>query len=82
MNHPILSLNDLDVLKKTSHRGWSCHTIDTTFDVHEGPPGLVKALQRICEEAEAESINHQIIVLSDRRGGPDRIPVSSLLALG
>lgn len=82
LNHPVLSLTDLEVLKQTSHRGWNCHVIDTTFNVHDGPLGLSKALHRICEEAEVESLKHQLIILSDRRGGPDRVPVSSLLALG
>jgi Glutamate synthase central domain len=44
----------------------------------------VKELNRICAEA-AEAIverDCQFIVLSDRMGGPDRIPLSALLVLG
>lgn len=82
MNHPILSLFDLEVMKKTTHRGWSCHVLDASFPVGDGPTGLAKALQRLCEEAEKESMNHQLLVISDRKGGPERVPISSLLALG
>lgn len=82
MNHPILSLSDLEVLKKTTHRGWSSHVLDATFPVADGPPGLAKAIQRLCEEAERESVQHQILIVSDRMGGPERVPISSLLILG
>lgn len=66
----------------TSHRGWSSHIIDTTFDVHDGPAGLYRALQKICDEAGEKSLCHQILVLSDRRAGKERVPISSLLVLG
>ncbi|XP_066597072.1 uncharacterized protein [Prorops nasuta] len=80
---PILSLDDLHVLKQTKHRRWKCIVIDATYPVEEGPEGLVKTLDRISEEANHAARNgYQLIVLSDRQSGPDRIPVSSLLALG
>ncbi|KAJ4436798.1 hypothetical protein ANN_16930 [Periplaneta americana] len=81
--HPILSLDDLEVIKATKHRGWKTKVIDVTFDAQEGPKGLSKALDRICEEAcQAAHDNYQLLVLSDRRAGASRIPVSILLALG
>ncbi|KAJ9598085.1 hypothetical protein L9F63_026811, partial [Diploptera punctata] len=65
------------------HRGWKCKEIDITFDAQEGPKGLSKTLDRICEEAcKAAQDGYQFIVLSDRRAGGTRIPVSTLLALG
>lgn len=82
LNHPILSLSDLEVLKNTSHRNWSSYVLDGSFPFEDGQPGLAKALQRLCEEAERESLNHQLLVISDRRGGPERVPISSLVALG
>ena len=45
--------------------------------------GLEPTLKRICEEATAAiEEGHQLIVLSDRSMGPDRMPISSLLATG
>ncbi|XP_045534417.1 glutamate synthase [NADH], amyloplastic [Papilio machaon] len=80
---PILSLPDLEALKKTSHRGWRTHVIDCTYDYTEGPLGLEPALGRVCEEARSAAASGcQLIVLSDRNAGPTRVPVSSLLALG
>lgn len=56
--------------------------IDTTFPVSDGPSGLAVRLNAICEETEKASKEHQIIILSDRKASPERVPISSLLALG
>ncbi|KAJ8958827.1 hypothetical protein NQ318_019589 [Aromia moschata] len=82
LKHPVLSIADLEVLKQTSHRQWSSHVIDITFPASEGVPGFLKKLQSICDEADEASKGHQIIILSDRLAGKDRVPVSSVLALG
>ncbi|KAG5886085.1 hypothetical protein JTB14_031686 [Gonioctena quinquepunctata] len=79
---PIISIPDLEILKQTTHRNWSSHIIDITFPASEGVPGFLKKLQSICEEADEASKTRQIIILSDRLAGKDRVPVSSLLALG
>ncbi|XP_025204305.1 putative glutamate synthase [NADPH] isoform X1 [Melanaphis sacchari] len=81
--NPILSLYDLEVLRNNVHRGWKTKVIDVTFNKEEGPSGFSKALDRICEEAsEAANSNYQLIILSDRSAGSERIPISILLALG
>lgn len=47
--------------------------IDITFDAEEGPKGLSKVLDRICEEAcRAAQDNYQLLVLSDRQAGASR----------
>ncbi|KAH0945164.1 hypothetical protein HN011_004136 [Eciton burchellii] len=80
---PILSLNDLEILKHTTHRGWKTKVIDITYPVEDGPGGLLKTLDRVNNEANTAAKNgYQLLVLSDRQGGPSRVPVSSLLALG
>ncbi|CAB0001855.1 unnamed protein product [Nesidiocoris tenuis] len=81
--HPIISLPDLEVLKKNTHRGWKTAVIDVTFHKDEGPGGLQTTLERICQEAcQAAETGYQLIVLSDRRSGADRVPVNILMALG
>ncbi|CAH0556615.1 unnamed protein product [Brassicogethes aeneus] len=82
LKNPVISIADLDVLKQTSHREWSSHIIDVSFPASMGTAGYINKLQSICEEAEKASENKQIIILSDRKGGQDRVPISSLLALG
>jgi len=81
--HPILTNEELASLKHIDRRGWTSQTIDITWPRAEGKAGLVTALDRICAEAEkAIDDGHSLIVLSDRNVGPDRVPVSALLACG
>ncbi|MCF7980975.1 MAG: glutamate synthase large subunit, partial [Pseudomonadales bacterium] len=86
--HPIISNEEMAALKHISHkhvehRQWQSKTIDITFAKSEGNQGLVKALERICNEAsQAIADEYSLIVLTDRNIGPDRVPVSSLLATG
>lgn len=82
MKQPILSIADLEVLKLTSHRGWSAYVLDTTFPASDGSAGMAPKLQALCEEAEKASKSHEIIILSDRNASPSHVPISSLLALG
>ncbi|XP_033120494.1 putative glutamate synthase [NADPH] [Anneissia japonica] len=80
---PIISLQDLHVLKSTTHKGWKTKTIDITYPVADGCDGLVPALDRICNNAsEAVDDGYPLLVLSDRKAGRDRVHVSSMLALG
>jgi glutamate synthase (NADPH/NADH) large chain len=81
--HPILSNEELAALKHLDHRGWRTRCIDITFKVGSGNDGLAAALDRICAEASgAIADGYSLIVLSDRQIGPDRVPISSLLAVG
>ncbi|KAL4710409.1 hypothetical protein ACJJTC_008811 [Scirpophaga incertulas] len=80
---PILSLPDLAALKRSTHRGWKTKVLDCSYDYKEGPGGLEKALTRLAHEAHEAAVGgYQLIVVSDRGAGPQRVPVSALLALG
>jgi glutamate synthase (NADPH/NADH) large chain len=80
---PILTNAELAAIKEMDYRGWKSKVIDITYAKTEGVMGLEPALKRICEEATAAiEGRHQIIVLSDRNAGSDRVPISSLLATG
>jgi len=80
---PVLKLEEMEAIKAMDYRGWRTQVIDTTFPVSEGPGGLRTALDRIAAEAEAGvAAGYSFLVLSDRNFGPERAPVSSLLALG
>jgi len=81
--HPILNNEQLAALKHIDHRGWTATTVDITWARAQGAAGLRGALDRICAEAEqAIDAGSQLIVLTDRNIGEDRIPVSALLATG
>ncbi|XP_072941107.1 uncharacterized protein [Epargyreus clarus] len=80
---PILSIPDLEALKRTKHRGWETRVLDCTFPYADGPAGLEPALTRLALAAEsAARAGCQLLVLSDRAAGQERVPISSLLALG
>ncbi|MGE0624255.1 MAG: glutamate synthase large subunit [Pseudomonadales bacterium] len=81
--HPILSNEQLAALKKMDHRGWRSRLIDITFPAGSGRKGLVAALDRICAEASsAIAEGYSLIVLTDRGVNAERVPISSLLAVG
>ena len=81
--HPILTNEQLASLKHLDYRGWKTRTIDATYPRAEGAKGLKTALQRICGEArQAIADGFSLVILSDRAAGPNRLPISSLLATG
>ncbi len=83
VHHPILTNEELMALRDMNHRGWRTKTIDITFPRDTGRDGMVAALDRICQEAEqAIEEGCSLVILTDRKIGQDRIPLSSLLACG
>ncbi|MEX2443649.1 MAG: glutamate synthase large subunit [Alkalispirochaeta sp.] len=83
LDHPILTNEQTDQLKRMNHRGWRSRVIDITYPKDEGEEVLKSALERIADEAE-EAIAHgySLVVLSDRAVSRERVPVSALLATG
>ena len=56
---------------------------DSEVAVHREGDALRKALKRICREAsQAIADGYSLVVLSDRKLGPNRVPISTLLACG
>jgi Glutamate synthase domain 2 len=56
-------------------------TIDMTWDAASGAEGLEMAIKEMCWVAtEAVLADKNILILSDRAQGPDRIPMPALLA--
>jgi glutamate synthase (NADPH/NADH) large chain len=81
--HPILTNEELAALNHLDHRGWKSKLIDITYNRSEGEAGLVQRLDRICREAEqAIEQGYSLVILSDRGVSAERVPVSSLLAVG
>ncbi len=81
--HPILTNEQLAALKHIDTRGWKARCVDITWQRSDEEHGLSRALDRICREAEeAVDQGYYLVVLTDRNAGPDRVPVSALLASG
>ena len=80
---PILTNDDLEKIRCIGHYEdrFDTKTIDFTYPAREGAAGMEGALERLCERAEAAVHGgYNIIILSDRQVGPDRIPIPALLA--
>jgi glutamate synthase (NADPH/NADH) large chain len=84
VRQPILTDEDLEKIRSISKVGdaqFKSLTLDTTWSAEHGAAGMEKALDALCAQAERavrDGIN--IIILSDRKAGTDRVPMSSLLA--
>ena len=83
VRQPILTNEDLEKIRCIGHidEGFDTRTLDITYKAESGAAGMRNALNKLCERAEA-AVNggYNIIILSDRAVGPDRIPIPSLLA--
>ncbi|MFC5387392.1 glutamate synthase large subunit [Aquamicrobium segne] len=83
VRQPILTNADLEKIRSIGHTEdhFDTKTIDITYAVTEGAQGMPAAIERLCERAEAAVAGgYNIIVLSDRQIGPDRIDIPTLLA--
>src|SRR3954465_10595978 len=84
VHQPILTDADLEKIRsisEVSDTHFKSRTLDTTFHAGFGAAGMEQVLDELCARAEGavrEGIN--IIILSDRMAGSDRIPIPSLLA--
>lgn len=80
---PLLSIEEMEAVKKMDYRGWRSKVIDITYPKTLGRKGLEETLDRICAEArDAIKEGYTVLVLSDRAFSPSRVAVSSLLAVG
>jgi glutamate synthase domain-containing protein 2/glutamate synthase domain-containing protein 1/glutamate synthase domain-containing protein 3 len=79
--NPILRDHELEQLRQVRHDVFKAWTIDTTWPVEDGGAGLEGAVERICTEADlALAARANILILSDRSAGLERVPMPSLLA--
>ncbi|KAF5451051.1 hypothetical protein F2P56_031350 [Juglans regia] len=80
---PLLSIEETEAIKKMNYRGWRSKVLDITYSKDRGRKGLEETLDRICNEAhDAIKEGYTLLVLSDRAFSPNRVAVSSLLAVG
>ncbi|HWF34300.1 MAG TPA: glutamate synthase large subunit [Solirubrobacteraceae bacterium] len=82
MDQPILRNRELEKLRQVSHEIFHAATIDITWPIEQGPDGMEARLQAVCDEAE-NHVAHgaNILILSDRNLGPERVAIPSLLAV-
>ncbi|ONK69929.1 uncharacterized protein A4U43_C05F28330 [Asparagus officinalis] len=80
---PLLSVEEMEAIKKMDYRYWRSKVVDITYSKKRGRKGLEEALDRICSEArDAIREGYTTLVLSDRGFSSELVAVSSLLAVG
>ncbi len=82
MQTPLLFDREMQQLRHVDSSIFKSHTVDITWPVSEGPDGMVRALDRVCQQADAalaDGVN--ILILSDRAVSPERAGIPSLLAV-
>lgn len=83
VRQPILTNNDLEKIRHIGEMEelFDTQTIRTTYEAEKGVDGMAEALEKLCDRAEkAVRKGFNIIILSDRDIGPDRIAIPALLA--
>ncbi len=84
VRQPILTNADLEKIRAIGDvpdNDFKTVTLDMTYRLVEGAPGMEAALKRLAIEAvEAVQAGHNIIIVSDRLVGPERVAVPALLA--
>ncbi len=81
LESPLLSAGVMKALQGLE--GFPCRRLSVLFPVHEGPEGLERALERICQEAvQAVDEGCTILVLTDRGVDAQHAAVPMLLAVG
>src|SRR5579863_4270929 len=82
--HPVLTNADLEKIRSIAELAdgaFRTATLDATWPAAEGAGGLERALDRLCHEATDRVLaDSNILILSDRAVGPDRIPIPAALA--
>jgi glutamate synthase (NADPH) large chain len=83
IGQPILRNHQLEKLRQVSHEIFDAATLDITWPVEAGADGMAARLDALCDEASAQ-VEHgaNILILSDRNVGPERVAIPSLLAVG
>ena len=81
ITYPIIDNDQLAKLRHIAVRGYTSRTLPMLFDPREDGPGLERAMDALCAEAEAavrEGVT--ILILSDRGVSETEAPIPSLLA--
>ena len=84
VSQPVLTNADVEKIRSISELvdgAFRTATIDCTWPASEGADGLANAVTRICHNAtDAVLADNNILILSDRAAGADRIAIPAALA--
>lgn len=81
LDSPVLGGQELKMIKGLF--GHKSQTFDITWSIDKGEKGLKQSLDSLCREVQtAVSSGVEILILSDKGVGYNRVPIPSLLATG
>jgi len=81
LNHPVLTNDDIERLRKTDFRGFKVCTVPLHFEAQEGQKTLQRGLEKLCSDAENRvDEGYSMVILSDRNINYDLAAIPALLA--
>jgi len=80
VDSPVLTDQETASIKELDENNMSTGVVDITYNPDE--VDLEEAIEDIRADASEAAKDNDIVVLSDRTAGPDRVPAPSLLAVG
>ena len=84
VSQPILTNKDLERIRnieKTTDGAFRTCTLDMCYAAELGAAGMENAVEDLCDAAEQAVLEgHNILILSDRSVGAERLPIPALLA--
>ncbi len=82
LSHPVLSNDDMVMLKKANVQGQTAALIDILYHPDDPDRTLEKSIERICVQADTLIDNgNTFLILSDRGVDTDNYPIPALLAV-
>ncbi len=83
LNHPVLTHGQFQALKNLEEPHYKLLEIDISYSPSADSDQLPQELGRICQQAQQGiEQGYGLLLLTDRPAGAERIPISSLLAVG
>jgi glutamate synthase (NADPH/NADH) large chain/glutamate synthase (ferredoxin) len=83
LESPMLLPEQMAALRSLDEEDFLARELDATFAVLGGPVGLRRGINELCAAAAAAVADGAtILVISDRKAGPGRAPIPSVLACG
>jgi glutamate synthase (NADPH/NADH) len=83
VEHPLLTLGQLEFIKKGRPHGWRCTELDITYPIASGAKGLLQALDAVCEQAaKVVQDGSSLLVLTDTAASRERVALPALCVVG
>jgi glutamate synthase (NADPH/NADH) large chain len=82
LSHPILTNDDIEMLRRDPLKDFRVCTVPILFDVASPAGALQRSLEDICRQVEDQiDQGYSLVILSDRGVGPQAAAIPSLLAI-